>query len=71
MSIPYTTAELLQLLGVFRTYPQAVIFRPRVDGSAHPLKAAYLGRGMWDRERVDYFLAHREELDGRRKEKTA
>jgi hypothetical protein len=52
---PYTTAELLKLLNRHRTYINVVIMS-KTRKNPHPLKAAYLTRGMWDKRIVDQYF---------------
>jgi glucose-6-phosphate isomerase len=52
---PYTTAELLKLLNRHRTYINVVIMS-KSRKTPHPLKAAYLTRGMWDKRIVDQYF---------------
>ena len=66
---PYTTGEVIRLLHVSRFWIANVVNNAN-RSTPHPLLRAHLARGMWDKEQVDYFIAHREELEGRRKEKT-
>lgn len=61
MKRPYTTQELLEklhkLLGIQpdTAYIANVIMKKKVR-EQHPLKAAYLARGMWDRKTVDKYF---------------
>ena len=55
---PYTTAELLEIISATRginpnrSYIRNVIMNAK-RSQPHPLKPAYLARGMWDRSTVD------------------
>lgn len=53
---PYTTREMLDLIGIkHRSYINVVIFNPKRK-TPHPLAAAKLARGMWDKKTVDEYV---------------